>query len=181
MALCLPGAILAPLASTERAAVQETSNRIVVGIDGSPDSEEALRWALREAMTSGAEVDAVLVWSDPWALTGQSTLRSAGRERTERLQDMLAHVVNKCVEAEHAGDVRVLQHLLAGNAAEVLSERSRGARMLVVGTTGLSGLRRWMLGSVSQRCAQLSGIPVVLVPIPDKGDRKAPESAAAET
>ena len=53
--------------------------------------------------------------------------------------------------------------------------------MLVVGTTGLSGLRRWMLGSVSQRCAQLSGVPVVLVPIPDKGEREAPEGAAAET
>ena len=103
------------------------SNRIVVGIDGSPDSEEALRWALREAMTSGGEIDAVLVWSDPWALTGQSTLRSAGRERTERLENMLAHMVNKCVEAEHAEDVRVAQHLLAGNAAEVLSRAQRAA------------------------------------------------------
>ena len=148
--------------------MQETSNRIVVGIDGSPDSEEALRWALREAATSGAEIDAVLVWSDPWALTGQSTLRSAGRDRTERLQDMLAQVVTTAVDAEHAGAVKLTQHVLAGNAAQVLAERSRGARMLVVGTTGLSGLRRWMLGSVSQRCAQLSGVPVVLVPIPPR-------------
>jgi nucleotide-binding universal stress UspA family protein len=156
------------LNGTERASVEETSNRIVVGIDGSPDSEEALRWALREAATSGAEIDAVLVWSDPWALTGQSTLRSAGRDRTEHLQDTLAQVVATAVSSEHAGGVKLTQHLLAGNAAQVLAECSRGARMLVVGTTGLSGLRRLMLGSVSQRCAQLSGVPVVLVPIPDQ-------------
>jgi nucleotide-binding universal stress UspA family protein len=40
-------------------------NRIVVGVDGSPSSINALRWAARQAKLTGAEIEAVTVWSYP--------------------------------------------------------------------------------------------------------------------
>ena len=41
------------------------TKRIVVGVDGSPASIKALRWAVRQAKVTGAEVAAVTVWSYP--------------------------------------------------------------------------------------------------------------------
>ncbi|MGO8875027.1 MAG: universal stress protein [Acidimicrobiales bacterium] len=147
--------------------MKTTSDRIVVGVDGSACSVQALRWALREALTSGAEVEVVLVWSDPWRIVGPPTLFGAGRQGLRRLKEMLDDRVRQAVAAEKASSVVVTQHVVAGNPAETLVERSATARLLVVGTTGHSELRRWMLGSVSQRCGHLSKIPLVLVPTPD--------------
>src|SRR5689334_14383859 len=41
------------------------SNRIVVGVDGSEQSREALRWATRMAQVLSAELEAVFAWADP--------------------------------------------------------------------------------------------------------------------
>ncbi len=144
--------------------MEPSSNRIVVGVDCSQGSVHALRWALREAVGTGAEVEAILVWSDPWVIVGPPSLFGAGKEGMARLQATLADRVKHAVDEEHAGDVRVIHRILPGHAPEALVNEAKDARLLVVGTTGLTGLRRWMLGSVSQRCAQLSHIPVVIVP-----------------
>ncbi|MGO9559915.1 MAG: universal stress protein [Acidimicrobiales bacterium] len=147
--------------------MEHASNRIVVGVDGSACSLHALRWAVREALISGTEVTAVLVWSDPWSIVGPPSMFGAGKAGHARLRELVANRVKQAVDEEHAGAVHVEERVVAGHAAETLVAESAGARLLVVGTTGLSGIRRWMLGSVSQRCAQLSHIPVVIVPLPD--------------
>lgn len=157
--------------------MDEPSNRIVVGVDGSPCSQLALRWALKEALSSGDELEALLVWSDPWNILGPPSLFGAGREGVARLKEMLAERVRQAVVEEDAGAVHVIHHVLAGDPTETLVEHSASARLLVVGTKGLTGLRRWMLGSVSQRCAQLSHIPVVLVPSPDKHSGPSPHAS----
>ena len=46
-----------------------SGHRIVAGVDGSPSSVEALRWAVRQAELTGATVDAVMAWQPP-AATG---------------------------------------------------------------------------------------------------------------
>jgi nucleotide-binding universal stress UspA family protein len=146
----------------------QTKVRIVVGVDGSLCSLQALKFAFREALAVGAEVEAVLVWSDPWAVTGPPSLSGAGPKGVARLKAILSDTVERAVKGEGATSVPVTQRVIPGHAAEVLAAESESARMLVVGTTGLSGLRRWMLGSVSQRCAQLARVPVVIVPPPER-------------
>src|ERR1035441_2274121 len=47
-----------------------TVPRIVVGVDGSPSSQEALRWAVRQAGLTGGTVDAVMAWEFPSAIGG---------------------------------------------------------------------------------------------------------------
>ena len=42
-------------------------HRIVAGVDGSPSSLEALRWAVRQAELTGSTVDAVMAWQPPAA------------------------------------------------------------------------------------------------------------------
>ncbi len=141
--------------------------RIVVGVDGSVPSVFALRFALREAAATGAQVEAVLVWQDPWAISGPPSLFGAGRSGIQRLEQVLAEAVEHAVDEEGGTTVPVTQRVVPGHPAEVLVEAGEGAKMLVVGTTGLVGFKRWMLGSVSQHCAELSRIPVVIVPVRD--------------
>jgi len=145
--------------------MEPTPNRIVVGVDGSDCSVQALTWALHEATKTGAEVEAVLAWSDPWALGGPPSLIGAGKEQITRLNGILDSAVNSATAADKSmASVRVTKRLLPGQAPQVLAKESASARCLVVGRRGLTGLGRWMLGSVSQRCAQLSQVPIVIVP-----------------
>jgi nucleotide-binding universal stress UspA family protein len=47
------------------ASTKNDAPRIVVGVDGSPSSQAALRWAVRQAELTGGSVDAVLAWQIP--------------------------------------------------------------------------------------------------------------------
>ena len=144
----------------------------VVGVDGSRGSHEALLWALTEARQHRASVEAVMVWSDPWALDGPTTLIGLGREGVTELHERLATVVKSSVAELHAEDVRVAERVIAGHPAEVLARESADAQLLVLGSRGLSGVRGLMLGSVSARCSQLAQVPVVIVPDPGTRELK---------
>jgi ABC-type bacteriocin/lantibiotic exporter with double-glycine peptidase domain len=53
-----------------------TGPRIVAGVDGSPSSLSALRWAIRQAGLTGATVDAVMAWQYPAAADGYGWARA---------------------------------------------------------------------------------------------------------
>ncbi|MFJ8576416.1 universal stress protein [[Kitasatospora] papulosa] len=134
--------------------------RVVVGVDGSGPSQEALRWAARHARLTGAVVEAVCVWETPsevgWA--GPATesgfdLEDARRRFSEGIEAVF-------------GDARpavVHEILVRGDPSEVLVKASEGADLLVVGNRGRGAFARAVLGSVSQRCAQHAVCPVVVV------------------
>ncbi|MEU8529278.1 MULTISPECIES: universal stress protein [Streptomyces] len=135
--------------------------RVVVGVDGSPSSYAALRWAVRQARQTGAALEVVGVYDVPGA-TGWSAPpvdaafdeKGARQALSEELGSVLAG----------SGDVPALeQHLVRGNPAKVLIEASHGADLLVVGSRGRGGFKSLLLGSVSQQCAVHASCPVVIV------------------
>lgn len=145
------------------------SARIVVGIDGSESSEDALRWAVAQARLTGATVEAVYAW-DPGALVSLGLpplfewepLREAAEKRPE-------DIVHEAL-GDHAG-VHVVPKSVTGNPAEVLVEHSARADLLVIGSRGLGGLKGMLLGSVGHHCAAHSHCPVVIVhraPLPER-------------
>ncbi len=150
--------------------------RIVVGVDGSPGSRHALAWAIREARRRGANVEALLVWSDPWAILGPSSTFPLSDQARAPLRNQLATAVHaarrEAGELPGHPDVRVDEHVVVGDPVEVLCRESAGADLLVVGTRGLGGLKHVLLGSVSEHCAQLSATPVVIVPPPEGGQER---------
>ncbi|WP_225802012.1 universal stress protein [Streptomyces sp. NK15101] len=148
------------------------TSRVVVGVDGSPSSYAALRWAVRQARRTGATLDVVGVHEVPGA-TGWSAPpvdatfdeEQAVKELSEELDSVLSLI----------GEVPPLErHVVRGNPAEVLVEASARAELLVVGSRGRGGFASLLLGSVGQQCAVHASCPVVIV----RAD--APEGAPAD-
>jgi nucleotide-binding universal stress UspA family protein len=144
--------------------------RIVVGVDGSASSREALGWAVRQAKVTGSVVDAVIAWHFPagyggygWAPTGVGD----DTDYAELAAKTLSQTVDSIVAA--GSGVTVRQRVIEGNPAGVLLDAADGADLLVVGSRGHGGFAGILLGSVSQHCVHHSPCPVVVI----RGHKKA--------
>jgi nucleotide-binding universal stress UspA family protein len=139
---------------------EPADHRIVVGVDGSPWSRRALRWAVRQAALTGSVVDAVIAWHDRGSHAGYAWLIADTFDA-----DLAAKTLREAVDSTSvAGSaVAVRQHVVEGHAARVLLDAAHGADLLVVGSRGHGGFTGMLLGSVSQHCAQHSPCPVVIV------------------
>jgi nucleotide-binding universal stress UspA family protein len=133
------------------------SPRVVVGVDGSPASLDALRWAAKFADMSGARIEAVTAWQYPvpigWAMPDWDPEKHARK--------LLIAAVNEAYGSERPSDMSLLTR--EGNATEVLVRASAGAVLLVVGSRGRGGFAGLRLGSVSERCAAYARCPVLVI------------------
>ena len=137
---------------------------IVVGVDGSEESKQALRWALGEARLRGARVVALRAWIYP-ALAGGGLI-PVTTDLLEQLTQNETKELAATVEEVAAGetDVQVDQVVVEDAPARALVAASQDADLLVVGTRGHGGFTGLVLGSVSQQCAHHASCPVVIVP-----------------
>ena len=140
-------------------------NRIVVGVDGSDSSRQALRWAYDEAAHHGASITAVSTWHPP-ALPLGPAYGSAPPEGyvsqpKQNALDLLERFVTDLDVREPAVDVRTAVE--EGNPAEVLIKLSKDADLMVVGSRGHGGFKGMLLGSVSQHLVAHAECPVVVV------------------
>ena len=142
---------------------QKQNRRIVVGVDGSPGSKTALRWALAQARISGAAVQAVAAWQDPVVYDGWVPTPADGDAIAASTKTILTNTV---AEVTGTGgqpvDVRVA--VAEGPAAQVLMTAAEGAELLVVGSRGRGGFAGMVLGSVSQHCVQHPPCAVAVIP-----------------
>jgi nucleotide-binding universal stress UspA family protein len=139
---------------------------VVVGFDGSPGSEAALRVALREAKARQARLLVVAAWHVPSHYYGSAATQAARAALADELRSALAARLEEAVATlrEEAADVEIETRLLEGTAAGALTKEAASADLLVVGSRGLGGLRELLLGSVSHQCAQHAPCPVLIVP-----------------
>ena len=141
-------------------------NRIVVGVDSSEPSKDALRWAARQAELTGSELRAVMAWDIPttayWAPLPESwNLEEASRGALE------------ATVHETLGDplpVKCTTVVSKGRPALVLLEEAQDADLLVVGSRGHGGFAGMLIGSVSEHCATHAQCPVVVVRHPHHHD-----------
>jgi nucleotide-binding universal stress UspA family protein len=137
---------------------------IVVGIDGSEQSNQALRWAVEEARLRGANIRAVHAWMPPATTLMPGPAPGFDLAAAQPgLQEASTRLVRAMVE-EVAGDAEVSVEPVAieGPAVQVLAEEARDAEMLVVGSRGRGGFTGLLLGSVSQALAHHSPCPVLI-------------------
>ncbi|MER7703666.1 universal stress protein [Kitasatospora sp. NPDC097605] len=152
-----------------------TGRRIVVGIDGSAPSKAALRWAVGQAVLTGATVHAVAAWEYPSLYGWFAPMVDDGFEQSARRT--LTVEVDEVIGTRRP--VPVEESLVLGHAAEVLLEAAEGADLLVLGSRGRGTFARTLLGSVSARCAVHGSCPVVIVRA--DGTAAAAEPLAAST
>ena len=137
--------------------------RIVVGVDSSPGSKTALRWALNQARTSGAAVEAVTAWQDPTVYDGWVPTPVDGDAIATSAESALANTVVEVREnRDQPVDVRIT--VVEGPAVQVLLAAAKGAELLVVGSRGRGAFTGMVLGSVSQHCVQHSPCAVAVIP-----------------
>lgn len=139
--------------------------RIVVGIDGSDGSADALRWAIELAAGVDAEVVAVHAHELPrYVPHATGTPFVPELENWERLAQQ-EFELRWCAPLAAAG-VRHRMVFQVGTPGEVLlgvAERV-AADLIVTGRRGRSELLELLAGSVSQRMVHRAHCPVVVVP-----------------
>ncbi len=134
---------------------------IVVGVDGSETSRDAVRWALSQAALTGAELRAVSSWRWPNYLTrippGVDLAGETGTVLDEVIEGVLAE------NPQAAAAVTVTRHVVEGPAGPALLTQSDGATLLVVGARGRAAFPGMLLGSVAEYCVREAPCPVVVV------------------
>ena len=138
---------------------QSGGGRIVVGIDGSPPSLDALAWATRQAELTAASLDVLMCWEWPtslgWAVPVPEDFDPEGDIRVT-LETAVAPVRSKHPSVSIEGRV------IRGHPAPILVEASKGADLLVVGNRGHGSFVGMVLGSVSEHCAANAHCPVLV-------------------
>ncbi|MDQ3592175.1 MAG: universal stress protein [Actinomycetota bacterium] len=135
---------------------------IVVGVDGTPASREALVFALREGALRGSAVEVVTAWAFEGPYDGQLTQDLIGhaRRNAERAQDEAITAALTTVAAPPLLSRTVVE----GAAGPELLRVAGAAEYLVVGHGHKNIAQRTLLGSVSRHCVQHAPIPVLVVP-----------------
>ncbi len=142
-------------------------SEIVIGVDGSASSVEALRWAAREADVRAANLVAVMAWGEEDFEDEHLDLGVAEATSTSELR----HLVVGALGEDPARSVAL--EVPRGDVVDHLVERARSSDLMVVGARGLGGFRGLLLGSVSRACVRRSSCPVAVIHAPTTPRRDA--------
>jgi nucleotide-binding universal stress UspA family protein len=143
---------------------------VVVGVDGSAPSVAALRFAAEEAELRNAQLVAVHAWTfvtsagiaDP-GLIPVPEVDYVGQLDAER--EAAQAELDAALEDAFPGGppIEVEARLVDGSPADVLVSEGEGADLIVVGSSGKSGITSVLLGSVSRHVVSHSRTPVTVV------------------
>lgn len=137
-------------------------NTVVVGVDGSAASTGAVAYAANTAAKRGVPLLVVTSYTMPAAMFAE------GMVPPQPVYDELERECGPIVEQAKATarkvspDVEVSHAVVEGNPAQVLIDYSRKAKMIVLGSRGLGGIKGMVLGSVSAAVASHAFCPVVV-------------------
>ncbi|WP_329320618.1 universal stress protein [Streptomyces sp. NBC_01262] len=129
---------------------------LVVGVDGSAVSTEAVRFAFEEAAFRGARLIAVSAWQPPFPSSVPMDVME--QEVRRPLAESTAGWTDKYPQVE------LRREIIRGHPVKVLTDAAKNALGLVVGSRGLGGFPGLLLGSVSQGALHHARCPLIIVP-----------------
>jgi nucleotide-binding universal stress UspA family protein len=137
--------------------------KIVVGVDGSDGSREALRWAFAEATLRNDPLEVVIVWQYPItaSLPTFGAINTPDDFETDARATLLSILADEGITAESPVPISTL--VAEGNPARALLDAADTAELLVVGSRGHGGFAGVLVGSISQQCVHHAKCPVVVV------------------
>jgi nucleotide-binding universal stress UspA family protein len=137
----------------------DSKHRIVVGVDGSPSSLEAVEWAAHHAELTGAVLEVLMTWEWPtsygWSLpvpSGYDPEKESGNSLDKALAPVRTAHPTIAIEAT----------VIEGHPAPLLVDASKKADLLVVGSRGHGEFAGMLLGSVSEHCTANAHCPVLV-------------------
>ena len=137
-------------------------SRVVVGVDGSPGSQGALRWAAAEAFRYGCPLVVLHAWilnvSPVWPIGASFAFPE---DHLGTLQAWLDAEVEAC--GVDRSQVSVQTRVVRGYAAGALLESLQPTDLLVVGSRGHGGFSDLVLGSVASQCVHHAHAAVAVV------------------
>jgi len=131
---------------------------VVVGIDGSPTSDVALRWAADEAARRDADLHVVHAWQVPVVTI------PAAEQMVDAAEAAGRQVLDRGLADPRLAGLRVEGHLPSEGASRAMLALADQAALMVVGSRGLGRLGRVLLGSTSRQLAHHAPVPLVVVP-----------------
>ena len=139
---------------------------IIVGIDGSPESDAAVSWAAHDAAIRGLPLTVVHVESPAAATWSQAAvLEESPSEQQAEGRSLLAHASAIAHDAiADTAEVHITGELLSSTTpVPTLVDQSKDAELIVVGSRGRGALSRSILGSVSAGLIRHAHCPVALI------------------
>jgi nucleotide-binding universal stress UspA family protein len=146
-----------------RSALIDAMQTVVVGTDGSPNAEVAVREAARLAKSDGATVHLVTAYPNE-PTYGETISSSAKRDRID-LREVAEGVLSRIESELESEGLTVVTDAREGDPAAVILDvaREQDADLIVIGARGLTGLRRFLLGSVSSKLAHNAECSLLIV------------------
>lgn len=153
--------------------------KILFPTDFSKAAENAFIYALRMAKQTGAEIITFHSFQLPslqrthLPITVQEVYDSINLEHFENYKDSVPHL-HKIAEEQGLGGVKVYHTMEEGDPIASISRMAKkeGADLIVMGTTGASGLKEALIGSVAAEVMENAPCPVLAVPMDAKFDGK---------
>lgn len=137
---------------------------IVVGTDGSASANKAVEHASALAVVTGAHLHVAMARPSMPVLVSPDMM-VASAEWTNASDQVTQNALEAAAEAGAGAGATVTTHQLTGDPADALLSLcdELGADLLVIGSRGMQGARRFLLGSVSSRCAHHADCSVLIV------------------
>ncbi|MFG3421622.1 universal stress protein [Micromonospora sp. NPDC049460] len=143
---------------------------VVVGVDGSANSTEAVAFAFEEASRRGAPLLAVQAWLFPSPVGPGDILPLVYDLDAYAAEEERVLAESVAGFAERYPDVPVRHRLVRGSPARVLVDESKAAQLVVVGARGRGPLSGLLLGSVSHAVLHHAHSPLAIVRHPKRAD-----------
>ncbi|MEU3341180.1 universal stress protein [Streptomyces sp. NPDC006668] len=131
---------------------------VTVGLDGSPESLAAARWAADEA----EKRKLTLRLLHAWPLLAPEPARMLGEVDQNYWAKRLVHTAQAELQTRHPG-LTVVGSLVPEDAQEALLRAASDSEMLVLGSRGLEAVESYFMGDVSMPVVARAERPVVLV------------------
>ena len=138
-------------------------HRILVPIDFSESSIDALRYAVSLTRASGSPLTIVYVLPADYGWLGIG--QEDGRELDESSQRQAGNSLRALAEKILPRDLEATLEVRIGRPAEeiIAAATESKSELIVMSTHGRSGLDRLLIGSVADRVARLAPCPVLLM------------------
>lgn len=141
-------------------------NRIVVGTDGSESAAEAVRQAVELAGLTGARLDVVSAYEPVPNRQVESEVAQAPGDVAHEFgpREEATFALDSAVGAATAAGIEVTPHAMDGDPADAILDVAEkvGADLIMVGNKGMTGARRFLLGSVPNKVSHHSPCSVII-------------------